>query len=296
MFENDKYNAGEWEEVELLFEPSGKAPKKYGDGVYQFYASLTLSVILPRRGWELVKKSKNYAYLKPPIGNNTPPFSIKIKIPNKEQVIEIAKDCYEKAESWMGQIGEWPVWYTHKCQMKLVLITNDPIKREMQEKPDDVLDSNSYLQIGEFGIWENTISKKNDEDFKFREHRIVKVENEINHNEIPFLEGQEFLVELTKYERNIAARKICIEHYGSKCQICDFDFSKFFGKIGEGFIHVHHIVPISQQAGEYQVNPVNDLRPLCPNCHAMAHRKNPPYTIEELKNILNEIKINVQMQ
>lgn len=44
----------------------GKAPKKYGPTTYRFGASMTLSIILPRRGWTLVKKTKNYAYLIPP--------------------------------------------------------------------------------------------------------------------------------------------------------------------------------------------------------------------------------------
>ncbi|MDY6960261.1 MAG: HNH endonuclease, partial [Halobacteriota archaeon] len=34
-------------------------------------------------------------------------------------------------------------------------------------------------------------------------------------------------------------------------------------------------------------DPVNDLRPVCPNCHAVLHKKKPPYTIEELKNVLD---------
>jgi 5-methylcytosine-specific restriction protein A len=32
----------------------------------------------------------------------------------------------------------------------------------------------------------------------------------------------------------------------------------------------------------YIVDPVKDLEPVCPNCHAMLHRKDPPYSIEEL--------------
>jgi len=32
------------------------------------------------------------------------------------------------------------------------------------------------------------------------------------------------------------------------------------------------------------VDPATDLRPVCPNCHEMLHKKDPPYTIEELRN------------
>lgn len=60
--------------IELV--PSGKSPKKYGPRTYRFGASLTLSMILPRRGWTLVKKTKNYAYLIPPADEPGPPFRI----------------------------------------------------------------------------------------------------------------------------------------------------------------------------------------------------------------------------
>jgi predicted HNH restriction endonuclease len=46
---------------------------------------------------------------------------------------------------------------------------------------------------------------------------------------------------------------------------------------------VHHLRPLSGIAEEYEIDPVEDLRPVCPNCHAMLHRKTPPYTIDELR-------------
>ena len=59
MAEYDLYNFSEWQEAEIEIEDSGKAPKKYGDGVYRFGAAMTMSVIMPRRGWEVIKKAKN---------------------------------------------------------------------------------------------------------------------------------------------------------------------------------------------------------------------------------------------
>ena len=49
------------------------------------------------------------------------------------------------------------------------------------------------------------------------------------------------------------------------------------------FIHVNHLTQVSDKKQEYKVNPIADLRPVCPNCHAMLHKDNPPVTIEELK-------------
>jgi HNH endonuclease len=97
-------------------------------------------------------------------------------------------------------------------------------------------------------------------------------------------EGCKKTVTVNAYERNPVARKKCIEHYGAKCAVlaCGFDFEKVYGHIGKGFIHVHHLTKLSDIGQGYIVDPIKDLRPVCPNCHAMLHQKNPPYSIEEL--------------
>ncbi|MBO4915748.1 MAG: HNH endonuclease [Oscillospiraceae bacterium] len=99
-------------------------------------------------------------------------------------------------------------------------------------------------------------------------------------------EGAKRTVVVNAYERNPAARKICIEHYGAKCQVCGFDFAATYGSDYEGLIEVHHIVPISSIQSEYTVDPIKDLIPLCPNCHTAIHKKvdNRCLTIEELRN------------
>lgn len=88
------------------------------------------------------------------------------------------------------------------------------------------------------------------------------------------------------YERSPEAREECLRHYGARCHVCSLVFEEQYGPIGKGFIHVHHVVPISEIRQEYEVDPVNDLRPVCPNCHAMIHKRTPPYTISELKEMI----------
>jgi 5-methylcytosine-specific restriction protein A len=39
----------------------------------------------------------------------------------------------------------------------------------------------------------------------------------------------------------------------------------------------------------YTVDPIKDLRPVCPNCHAIIHRTDPPCSVDELRQIKNEI-------
>ena len=77
---------------------------------------MTLSVILPRRGWTLVKKTKSYVYLIPPSEQIAPPFHISIAVPTVEQCLELARTRKPTSESghWMGQLGEWPAWYLHQ--------------------------------------------------------------------------------------------------------------------------------------------------------------------------------------
>lgn len=99
----------------------------------------------------------------------------------------------------------------------------------------------------------------------------------------PFVEGAVSKVRVNAYERNPVARRVCINHYGCACFVCGMSFSKKYGEIGDGFIHVHHLTELASIGEAYQVDPVRDLRPVCPNCHAMLHRNLPAYSIDELK-------------
>lgn len=101
-----------------------------------------------------------------------------------------------------------------------------------------------------------------------------------------YREGQRTQVFVNRYERDRGARDACIQHYGCSCQVCGFDFEKQYGEIGKGFIHVHHTVPVSEIGEQYTVDPIQDLVPVCPNCHAMLHRRNPPYSVDELRKAL----------
>lgn len=91
---------------------------------------------------------------------------------------------------------------------------------------------------------------------------------------------------LRPYERNPYARQQCIQHYGCTCSVCCFDFDAVYGELGSGFIHVHHLKALSEIGQEYEIAPEADLRPLCPNCHAMIHRNSTMMTIEQLREVI----------
>lgn len=100
------------------------------------------------------------------------------------------------------------------------------------------------------------------------------------------LEGTPQRVEVTRYERDRRARQECIDHYGPTCTACGLTFEDRYGEIGRAFIQVHHLVPISELSNSYEVDPIEDLRPICPNCHAMVHRRTPPYSVEYVREAL----------
>lgn len=100
------------------------------------------------------------------------------------------------------------------------------------------------------------------------------------------LEGARTQVTVNRYERSASARRQCVAHWGCDCAVCDFSFEKAYGDRGRDFIHVHHIVSMSEIGEEYELDPVEDLRPVCPNCHAMLHRFQPTMTIDELRSTL----------
>lgn len=110
--------------------------------------------------------------------------------------------------------------------------------------------------------------------------------DEVPQQPTSFTEGAIKQVTINAYERNTDARTICIAKFGAICQVCDFDFEKTYGEIGKGFIHVHHKVDIAIIGKSYQVDPINDLIPVCPNCHAMLHKETPAMNIEKLQRII----------
>lgn len=106
--------------------------------------------------------------------------------------------------------------------------------------------------------------------------------------DVSYVEGAAQQVSVNRYERSIEARNACIAHHGSTCQVCNLDFRKKYGELGAGFIHVHHRISIASIGNEYCVDPINDLVPVCPNCHAMLHRRQPPFEIEELRALVHD--------
>jgi 5-methylcytosine-specific restriction protein A len=274
-----------WPIEVIELKPSGKAPKKYGADTYRFGAALTLSVILPRRGWTLVKTTKNYAYLRPPANQPAPPFRISIAIPTSAECLALARRSWARGESWMGQLGEWPAWYFHERNRDMRHMWRNPQSGQMEA---ELLPSppESSLHIGEWGVWEAKVTGTNGE------FAIGIMPPTVNAGliEVPsasvLTEGGMKAIELTTYERNAEARRLCIAHYGPTCQACGLQYEQKYGAIGADLIHVHHVTPLSAIGESYRVDPIRDLIPLCATCHHVAHRRNPPYSVAEIRRAI----------
>lgn len=103
-----------------------------------------------------------------------------------------------------------------------------------------------------------------------------------------FLEGASKSIAVNTYERSRKARTKCIEHHGWNCAVCDYNMAEMYGELGEGVIHVHHLRGLRSLGEEYDVDPIEDLRPVCPNCHAILHTSSPAMSIKKLRKLLSK--------
>lgn len=118
----------------------------------------------------------------------------------------------------------------------------------------------------------------------------VKFPEEIDLNSYEHLyEGAKKQICVNSYERNNIARERCIKYYGTQCVICGFDFEKMYGEVGRNVIHVHHLKPLYEIGETYSVDPIKDLRPVCPNCHVIIHQKNPACSIDEVMAMIKNV-------
>lgn len=110
--------------------------------------------------------------------------------------------------------------------------------------------------------------------------------DEVVDDQLALLEGAKKQITVNAYERSADARRKCLDKWGYNCSVCSFRFEAAYGPLGKGYMHVHHLRPLSSIGAEYFIDPIADLRPVCPNCHAMLHRKSPPISIEELQSVV----------
>jgi 5-methylcytosine-specific restriction protein A len=109
--------------------------------------------------------------------------------------------------------------------------------------------------------------------------------------EVPsLLEGDTVIATIRGKKRSHIARELCIRHHGYRCAACDTKLAEVYGPIAQFLIHVHHLHPLAEAEGKRRVNPIEDLRPVCPNCHAVAHTNIPQLAIQDVRALIAKNK------
>ena len=116
----------------------------------------------------------------------------------------------------------------------------------------------------------------------------LRITDGTDHQPAEFFEGRPIAVQTTRYERSEGARRTCLAHHGYRCTVCGFDFGATYGAVAYRYIQVHHLNPLAEMGTSGVIDPINDMAPLCANCHAVAHFRSPPYTVEELRCFINK--------
>ncbi len=104
-----------------------------------------------------------------------------------------------------------------------------------------------------------------------------------------FQEGFTRTILVNQYERDPRNRNAAIKYHGVRCFGCRLEMAEMYGEIAYGFIHIHHVKPLASIKNPEAPN-IDDLIPLCPNCHAIVHLASPPLTVTNLKEIVRKNK------
>ena len=157
----------------------------------------------------------------------------------------------------------------------------------------DFVESRVNFSIGFSAMQEKFVEKF---EALWDEHRqsiaiIPDCEDPIDFNRT-YVEGSVTKVLANAYERSEAARTACIRHHGTTCVVCCFNFGRKYGPSVEGMIHVHHLRELSAIGESYVVDPIVDLRPVCPNCHAVIHSCSPAMSIEEVRKLISATSVS----
>jgi 5-methylcytosine-specific restriction protein A len=97
------------------------------------------------------------------------------------------------------------------------------------------------------------------------------------------IEGQLQRISHNRYERSRSNRALAILAHGTRCIVCGFDFERHYGPFGAGYVEIHHLLPVHLMDSPRVINPLEELVPLCSNCHSMVHRVDPPIPPDALR-------------
>ena len=118
-------------------------------------------------------------------------------------------------------------------------------------------------------------------------------------------EGTRRVRNVQVYERSKKLREAAISRYmingHLQCSVCSFDFSTVYGERGKGYVEIHHQKPIfqyeDQDTAKFLEQALQNVVPVCSNCHRMIHReKNAPMPVEELRQLIEQVRIHSSLR
>jgi 5-methylcytosine-specific restriction protein A len=173
---------------------------------------------------------------------------------------------------------------------KLDLASDDLLEIDLQAKGDA-----RFYEAGNIIAKYYPVDKlPNEETIKADIFRYLNLYEELAFNDTQLNERRSLTaIEKKQYrlhfriERNSAISKKVKGIKGYACEACAFDFRTKYGELGEKFIEVHHLKPISSLGiGQFEVNVLADFAVLCSDCHSMIHRFDDPSDLDRLKLVV----------
>lgn len=165
--------------------------------------------------------------------------------------------------------------------------------------PTALFDANGYVRFSTEKAYLTSAHLRIGKQISVRQPGISAIPNYvlvINSNE-PFdftvrtdsttaTEGQRHLVLHVRRERNQTIKNKNKEQAASlDCEVCGFSFGHAYGATAQNYCEVHHLSPLYEVESTTQTR-VEDLAILCANCHRVAHLRNPPYTLNQIREML----------
>lgn len=116
-----------------------------------------------------------------------------------------------------------------------------------------------------------------------RRRRAVKPEPDYSIDDEEALEGYRQDRTTAFLTRNRSLIKLCKERDDYRCQSCKFKLEA----AGKFVIECHHLNPLSSNGA--RITRLEELVCLCPTCHRIAHTRKIPFTVSEIRRLINAV-------
>ncbi|WP_461788669.1 HNH endonuclease [Pedobacter sp.] len=152
---------------------------------------------------------------------------------------------------------------------------------------ENILDPYSRKQDVWWLVFEYKVDENEDDMFIFADILLFLIFFLFPYRTEGVKEGERKDTISTSVERSRFNRSLCLAFHGYDCKACGKNMRQFYRGLKGDFVQVHHLNPVAI-TGTISPDPIRDMVPLCPNCHSVAHLKNPPYTVQEIKEMIQE--------